>query len=517
MSRLSASRSASLALPLFWLVLLGGCAGGYTAKTDSFILPLAAGRYDQAAAAVNAAVGPVADDKGTDPTELMKTDKSDRLIFRLEQGAVLRTAGKFEESALALRHADQLIQDADERAKTRVSQEVKAALTNQAFREYEAFPYDRTSLQINLALNYMHLGRWDDARTALRAFQQRQQEAEEYYQRRIDAAEREAGNPSGKAGPSGSDPANPNGPAEPQPEVDSDKVRSDPKVAGQFQQAYGEDVVTVPNRDAYRNFTHAFGDYLSGIYFMGAGQDPSDFETAAVAFKRVAGQIDTTQNPYLAQDIAAAEAVASGARPSPTTYVLFETGLAPSREQIRIDLPIFLVNIAVTDTGVDYVGAAFPRLVYHDGYIAYLNVLAGGQNYRTALVTDSDQMIKTAFRNELPLIITRTIISTVAKAAAAYGLNKATEQNVYLNIATRISTTVYQAAMNDADLRTWRSLPKQYQVARFPTPADRTLTLAQPDGSSFAPIALPQGNINVVVVRSPQAGSVPAVQQFVLP
>ena len=63
--------------------------------------------------------------------------------------------------------------------------------------------------------------------------------------------------------------------------------------------------------------------------------------------------------------------------------------------------------------------------------------------------------------------------------------------------------------------RSWTTLPKQFQVARVPTPADRKLGLSYP-GSAPIEIALVDGIVNVVCVKSISALSAPFITQFKL-
>ena len=56
----------------------------------------------------------------------------DALVYRLEQAMALRAAGRIAESQAAFQQADDLIQSFDDKAKTSVSREAGALLSNQA-------------------------------------------------------------------------------------------------------------------------------------------------------------------------------------------------------------------------------------------------------------------------------------------------------------------------------------------------------------------------------------------------
>jgi hypothetical protein len=78
----------------------------------------------------------------------------------------------------------------------------------------------------------------------------------------------------------------------------------------------------------------------------------------------------------------------------------------------------------------------------------------------------------------------------------------------------RIGTAIAGAALNIADTRTWTTLPKQFQAARVPTPADRRLALTA--GSTPLSVILEPGLVNVVYVKSITVGGPLMVSQFVL-
>ncbi len=117
----------------------------------------------------------------------------------------------------------------------------------------------------------------------------------------------------------------------------------------------------------------------------------------------------------------------------------------------------------------------------------------------------------------MPIVITKTIASTVTKAVAAYAINQAAnQQDAIAGLFAQIGTAIYQAAVNIADERTWTTLPKEFQVCRFSTPPDRKIVLETPDGIQKIPVTIEAGTINIVYVRSITATSPLLVTQFKL-
>jgi hypothetical protein len=532
----------------------------------------------------------------------------DAIIWRLEQGAVLRSAGKYQESNAAFDKAQEKIDQYAQKAKVRVGQEAGALLSNQANLDYEGHSYDGIMLNTYKALNYLQLGEPDKARVELIRAYQRQQDAVEENKKRIEKVQAEAARSKDKKA--------------------MDKAQESPKFKSQMQGAYA----SLDNLKSYADYVNPFTVYLDGLYFMANPADASDLERAHKSLERVAGF--APDNQYVKQDLAAVDGVMQGKPLAPTTYVIFETGCAPVRDQIRIDIPIIVAKVS-------YVGAAFPTLKIQGNYLPSLTVTANspivtandtvttasstttttgdtnatvtgatavtGDTNTTATSTTAtgdtnatvtsttatsdtnatvtstttttsntnttvtstttttsntnttvtstttatgdtnatvtsttmatssttatasstmamtspiasmDSVIGLDFKNEMPVVITKTIASTVAKAVAAYAINEAAnQQDAFVGLFAQISTAIYQAAVNIADTRTWTTLPKEFQVCRFSTPPDRKIVLETPDGIQKIPVTIEDGTINIIYVKSITAAGPLLVTQMKL-
>jgi hypothetical protein len=282
-----------------------------------------------------------------------------------------------------------------------------------------------------------------------------------------------------------------------------DKAEQDPKFKSQMQGAY----TGLDNLKAYANYVNPFTVYLDGLYFMADAVDASDLERARKSFERVVGF--DPDNEYVKQDLATVDDLMNGKPLTPMTYVIFETGCAPLRGQIRIDIPIIV-------TKVSYVGAAFPTLKPQGNYLPSLTMTANGTSQTTSLVASMDSVIGLDFKNEMPVVITKTIAATVTKAVAAYAVNEAAnQQSSLLGFASQIGTAVAQVTVNIADTRTWTTLPKEFQVCRLPTPPDRKIELTV-GGSQKTSVTIADGTINIVYVKSINPGTPLLVTQIKL-
>ena len=435
-------------------------------------------------------------DFDTDGQHALAADKDDpakhhidKLVFLLEKGAILRANGDLKGSGEAFDDADLLFKKFDAKAKARVGKEVKAALSNLAEIDYEGYGYDHIMMHTYAAMNYIEIGDFTAARIELNRLADAQETIKENKARQIDKlAKAQEEKPKGSSGLNANK------------SYDAMKNTNSPAGA-KLAQAYGP----WADQSGEAVYTNAFAEYLQGVYYLHNGTAGERDGKGLPALRNAAAM---SSNPYITQDLDLAAEMATGKATRPVTYIFFESGVAPRRDQLRIDIPIFIYNVAATDTGVDYVGMAFPMLVPEAGGLGTLRVVAGTQTCDTHMLVDMDAVIGREFKDELPAVITRTLIASGTKAAIAYAANKATEKNAYANIGTRIFTTIAQALLAQADLRTWRTLPKTIAVARLDTPADGMLSLVSLAGVPLASVKVNPDSCNIVWVRGPANGVV---------
>ncbi|HEX7652716.1 MAG TPA: hypothetical protein VF607_04370, partial [Verrucomicrobiae bacterium] len=409
----------------------------------------------------------------------------DAIIWRLEQGAVLRAAGKYEDSNVAFDQAQQQIDAYAEKAKVRVGQETLAFLSNQAELDYEGRSYDGIMLNTYRALNYLALGDIEKARPEITRAYQRQQDAVEANKKRIEDAQKSAEESKDKEA--------------------IERSKSDPEMTNRLASV----TANLDGLKAYADYVNPFTVYLDGLYLLANAADASDLEHAHKSLERAASY--APDNTFIKQDLATADDVLAGQKLSPTTYVIYETGCAPVRGQIRIDIPIIISKVS-------YVGASFPTLKLQDNYSPILTINAGGASVVAQPVASMDSVVATDFKNDLPVVITKTVAATVVKAAAAYAINDAAGNSSGGQIAglvAQVATAAYQIAVNIADTRTWTTLPKEFQVARIPTPADHKIDVATGTGQ-HASCVVGDGLINVVYVKSINPGVPLIVNPFKL-
>ena len=413
-------------------------------------------------------------------------DGNTALLGHLEQATVRRALGQYQASNQSLAAANRLLLQIDERPDVSLSREALAAVTNLGTLPYRGTAYDRIMLHTFAALNHLSLGRADLARVDLRRALERQRQALDQNADRLAQLR------------------------EPAPDTsttryDADRATRDPRFRQDLDQAYAP----LARYRAYGDYVNPFTEWLQAIYYRGAAADGNDLETSRKSFERLAGM--APDNRYVLQDHATAQDIVAGAPITPTTYVVLATGTAPALREIRIDIPLWIFG-----GQIDYVGANFPALVPHPPHLPRLTAHTPAGNHATQLLCDMDAVVAQDFQNQLPTTITKTLVAAGTKAAVAYSLRRAAErQDTEIALLVRLFTTIYQYAANQADLRAWSSLPKQFHLAAFPTPFEpptagnavadaparpSTITLTAP-GQPTSRIRLLPGRTNVVYVR----------------
>ena len=406
-----------------------------------------------------------------------RKNSRDAVIWWLEAGAALRANGQFKESNTALEAAESEVNKFDEGAKIKLGSEALALLSNQANIPYEGRAYDKIMLNTYKALNYLQLGEPDKARVEFNRALQRQEDAAEINRSRVEKAEAAAD----LCG---------------QGKEAADRARSEPYLQSQLDNNFA----FLDKWQAEAIYKNPAALYLHGLFYMATANVPSDLELAKTSFDQVAAM--TKENKFVQQDQETIKRALAGQNPSATTYVIFETGTAPVRDQIRIDLPLVIVGMKK----LSYVGAAFPTLKPQDGHLYHLEVTAGETKETTALLASMDAIIGREFKDELPMIITKTMITALAKAVKTYISNQAAQKADRENgggfalLASIILNAAYDAGTNIADTRTWTTLPKEFQVCRVPTPADRKLQLGE--GLLKTEVVVGEGTINLVYVKA---------------
>lgn len=461
--------------------------------------------------------------------------KRDEVVLRLEQGLTLRTAALadpsmvpsivdpkkvqkpaegqpvpppptaaevrayyYKASQAAFDRAEERIAIFDEQAKTKVGEEVAAALTNLASIPYKGRYYDKVMLNTYKAINYLELGDSDKARVELLRAYQRQEEAKDEAEKhaKIVAEESEKaqkGELKDKKGKSAA--------------YDTNKALADQKTGPAINNALEEsNPKAIP---LYPDYQNPFTMFMYGLYWLHKGVDGGEVERARKAFESLK-QI-FPENKFVLADYEDSTKRADGLIPQNLTYVILETGAAATRAEARIDIPTFIVTSKLA-----YVGAAFPKLVFNDSYIKEIPIKLGAEKIKPVLIGSMDGVIATEFKNDWPTVVTKTLISTATKAIIQAAIQKELNDKggEAVGFLGGLALGAANQALTIADTRSWQALPKEFQYARFTSPETGMIELQI--GEEKMTVKLPEGTIKVVYVKVGAKAAETFVSSFTL-
>jgi hypothetical protein len=466
------SRTVRRTVPaiLFALLLLSGCTT-YDSQVKEVRTHYLAGRYEEAQKLTAKEV------------ESSGETGVDALVWQLENATILRTSGKVPESNEAFEKARTLYTKNLDEARIRILQGGAAMLTTPANLPYYGTGYDGLLIDTYQTLNAMQTGDLDRARVNITRSYLLQKEIVQANSERI--------------------------------EKEKNEIAKDKNVEKSMQLnkdlSDGTDITSFQNElTAYADYVNPFSVYLDGLYHLTQALDSSDVERARKSLERVSAF--APNNAAVSNDLAIATRAVSLPDMPPSVYIIFETGMAPSLDQVRIDIPIII-------TVVSYVGISFPKLHLHPEFVPHLMFKSPETELqRTERIVSMDAVITREFKNNFPSIMAKAVASAVTKAVAATAMNIAAKEadNPWVSLATQATTAAYQLATNIADTRSWQTLPKEIQIARLNMPQERSLRLATADGTWQQDVTVIPGHVVVIYVKSTSPASPLTINQFKL-
>jgi hypothetical protein len=401
--------------------------------------------------------------------------KGNDLLWSLQAGAGYLQIGDCNSSVKYFDKSEEMLNYYDFESKT--ADTAASILVNDNAVPYLGEEYDGVMVNTYKAVNFMIMGKYDLARVEFNRALDRQRRAKEHFANEIvKLKEQVAKEQQAKA------------------DVDLNRNIDNPEIGKIVQEKY-------PNLfeyQAYPDFVNPFTTYFAGLSFNLMG----DSQKAVDLLKESAGMV--AENQYIKEDFAATENALDGkGKIENTVWVVFENGFGPTKEEVRFDLPLFVVS-----DKVNYFGIALPVLRPGQQAYSHLTINADGREYRTAVAADMERVIRTEFNKDFPGILTRAIVSATVKAAAQYAIEKNDRRREGMRLLS-FAMTLYSAGTTAADVRIWSALPQDFQVARLPMPANRQLEIISPEGTKILNIKIDPCCNCVVYVKIPNRYAVP--------
>ena len=391
-----------------------------------------------------------------------KNPRGEDLLWALQLGTVERIQQEYTRSTEIFDKAEDMLKYYDEQSG--LADGVGSTIVNENIIPYRGEEYDGVMVNVYKALNFIAEKKFDLARVEFNRALDRQRRAKEKFSEEIHKLQAELEQ------------------KQQQDEFSKSNVEN-PKTQELLAQKYPN----LYNFEAYPDFVNPFATYLAGIFFNLIG----DHSKAVDLLKESYGMVG--DNAYIAEDLSITENVLDGkGKFDDTIWLIFENGLGPVKKEFRMDIPLFVA----TDK-VKYIGIALPELEFRDRAYPYLVAEVDGEDYKTCLVSDMDRVVQTEFSKDFKGILTRAILSATAKAVAQYALEK---QNSSESSLASLFMAAYSYATTAADVRIWTTLPKDFQVARFPKPKNGKLEVSPPGSVPFE-INISGCNNAIVYVR----------------
>jgi uncharacterized protein len=384
----------------------------------------------------------------------------DRLLYLLEGGTILHCQGDGEKSNQVFTQAGDVIRAYQEKAVISLSQgaaQLGSLLVNEKTLPYQGEPYERVQVNTLKAMNYLCLRQVEDARVEIRRSFAVQEKNREIHQKEIASLE-EAAARQGIA-------------SEPLMQEVDPYYQADQKYAAGVANPYEDPFAYYLSAIVYEvngEYNDAFID-LKNVQRLQPGVPCVENDLMRTA--KLAGMPDALREwkQTLRREPRFVDPKQEG-----ELLLLFECGMAPRKTQIKITLPIPYVGL---------VSVAFPKYQQVPGRVRSAALYNESRSLlaSSAVLTDVNAIAFRSLHDQMPILVLKQAIRAAAKGAMA---KTAGDQAGWAGL---IAASAYNVISEQADLRSWLTLPQSYQVARVPlTQGNRHLVLSLGDGTGQA-------------------------------
>jgi len=461
-SRLSA-KSTCTVIALAAAMLLTGCSGTMFRSYPGKINPIIAGL--NTGAAIN-------------PDKLLcdECNGSDRVLYNMERGRVAHILGNIDSSLRDFNVSMEALRINDTKAlfsATAAAENIGAVFFNDNAISYDAEGYERVLLHHYQALNFLTKKNLEGAGVEVRRANHEQEEALRRFESEVETAQKDAdAQHLSKTNQS----------------VVSNSYAQMDEVAGKVK----------------NSFQNAYTFYLSGFIYELLDQ-PND---AYIDYKKALEIYP--ENHFIQQDVVRlaralnmAEDLGElqarfgiepregnpGADADGELLVLFEDGLAPQKQEVKIALPF-------RETGL--VTIAFP--IYKDRWTPHQPLrLSLDEKFlgSTETLCDIRALAVKALKEKAPIIATRQLLRALAKGESNHAAKK------QFGDLGNFGMNVLNYATEQADLRSWLTLPANAQILKVSLPAGHHRIVARLDqgGTTTDVEILPHGRTLLRIVR----------------
>lgn len=376
----------------------------------------------------------------------MANDQDNDPLWWLESASLSLLMQEPQRMMAELGKAEAIGRDKDsESLASNLSEQILKTIFDGSAGDYETNPFEETMLNTYRALGYWAMGDLAATRVEFNRVNERQRRSVEYYEYLISEQQKNVES------------------------RDADEKKAIQEILSQSQNQ---------SMRAYSGYVNPFSDFLYGLFFYLHGQDENDQRKAMASFERVAQIIGqplklSTQNAHTNSE--------------PRVWVIIESGQIARLWSQRADFPV------QTEQGIVFTGISFPEVSPPLNPMPSYRIHHDSRSVQAMMVTDMDSILYAHNEAVLPMIVTRSVISAIAKTIAQNELAEEAGNTGFL------LGNLYQLLTNVADTRQWSMLPRAFFVAQIPASAE-PLVIEQ-NGYAFAEINVPPNRNSVVFVK----------------
>lgn len=342
------------------------------------------------------------------------------LLYYLERGELQRAQGDLIASQLAWRRADRQVFFREEAPQGPLGQYMTQFATyilNDKIRRYEGYDYEKVMLTTQMALNQLALGDFAGARTDIKKTHEREAliatQRDDAYWRLEEQARAQGIN-----------------------------------IHFQDLQGYPVAILDAPEVLALKNsYQNAFSHYLAGFVYEALGE-----KTLAAPGYRQAIEL-RPRTPFLEQALRNLDNPAARADQS-EVLIIVQGGLAPARSSVSLPVVVMVEDEPISTQ------VSFPILILDTSTAPITHISVDGHSQPLINLDSISAMSRRALHDDMPGIIMRTTYRANISAGVQVKLRKTDPKRLESYIK-------HELLLENADTRTWRTLPDTTAVVRL--------------------------------------------------
>ena len=347
------------------------------------------------------------------------------LLYFMERGAILSAGTNLPKSQEAWRSADRMIFQREEavpsagmKLLTRFGNEMGTMLVNDKLQRYEGYDYEKVMLTTEMALNQLAENDFDGARADIKKTHERETLIARQRERQYEEAQEQA-------------------------------TQQGITLHYKDLEGYPVAILDAPQVLELKNgYQSAFSHYLAGFTYEALGERA----LAAPGYRQA---IELRPGVPLLEN-----ALRNLDKPGPAAdeseiLIVVQAGFAPARSSVQVPIPVRLnENLTIVAP------ISFPVMVPDTLTPGVTQILVDGKKHPLTMMNSVSDMAIRTLRDDMPAIISRAMFRANMAAISQAQKNERDPSKASLVVTD-------PDPFEEADTRTWRTLPDKTLVARL--------------------------------------------------